>query len=265
MTTTPTDNNAPPLDAARSDHTSPITSPSDRRAATFHIVPRGLTIVWCLWLLGSWAVILPSHSEVNSARWMVFASMYGLLLLWPALRLSQDHYDRLAPDIANPARLLAWRAVFDWLTLIAVYQTVVWPLKLNAGWSMSQAWWVNATLAAWGLVIAVLVGWGSRARSGMVRSAVMLACLVVLLGEPLLRAVVSAGTPTDPAGVWTMRLSPLDIVWAMTESRSKFSAVPWTWHVGTVAGFAALAVIGLIATATPNASPADRKIKSQPD
>src|SRR5438046_758433 len=49
---------------------------------------RELVLGWCLWLLGSWGITL-WFQGVTQVRGMIYAAAAGMLLLWPAWRLSQ--------------------------------------------------------------------------------------------------------------------------------------------------------------------------------
>jgi len=56
---------------------------------------RHLLLFWCIWLLGSW---LPAFLDTNPVpiRWMAFAVIIGMMLLWPAYRLTQGAIDHRA-------------------------------------------------------------------------------------------------------------------------------------------------------------------------
>ena len=211
---------------------------------------------WCLWLLGSWGVILLLDSPVPAARWMVFAAMAGMMLLWPLLRLSQ------APAPAEEGRaaaLAARQALKDWLSLNLVFQAVAWPLQLTAGWRLSQTAWLSGAMAAWTLLSAALVAWGCRRTGPGARTAAMILCVLLLLGEPLALAGLNVlagyrGPGLTGAGhtggiSWPMYVSPIDALWAATDSRFNWDADRWGPRILGVGGAALLAWWGLARSA----------------
>ena len=67
-----------------------------------------------------------------------------------------------APRLVGGPRL----AIADWFALIVVFQAVIWPLRLSAGWSVTQTAWLDAAIAAWSLLVAAIVAVGGLARRG---------------------------------------------------------------------------------------------------
>jgi len=187
---------------------------------------RGLALGWSLWLLGAWAVTLAIDSTVPAVRWMVYAALMGLMLIWPMLRLSQRGTAALAGTL------------LDWVCLMLVFQAVIWPLRLSGDWTMPQTWWLNATMGAWSLLTGLVIAWGRRVDRGSIRTLAMVACVGLLLGEPALRA----STGIVSGDLW---LSPLGLVWQLTESPTHYVAQRWAMPVGS-AGAAALVGWGLL-------------------
>ena len=159
--------------------------------------------MWCLWLLGSWLASGSDGAQVASRR-MVFACLTGLMLMWPVLRLAQS----------SGRPLKAEAVLWDWFCLNLVMQAVIWSLHVSAEWSLAQAFWLDAACAGWSLLTGLLLLAGGGWTSAPGRVAALGLCVLLVLGEPLLMAVVSAGR----SGVlWVMWLSPIDTIWALTD------------------------------------------------
>jgi hypothetical protein len=177
---------------------------------------RYLVLGWGLWLLGSWTVTLSISPASVAARWMVFSSAVGLMVLWPLLRLSQD----IEPHIGVPQTL------WDWLCLNLAFQAAIWPLQVNISWSLWQVVWIDAAIAAWSLLTGALIATGIQWRSGIGRMFAMAMCLAMLLGEPLVIWLINLTRPGDPVG-WTLRISPLSALGDLTGGGPQ----NWTLHV----------------------------------
>ena len=109
---------------------------------------RLLVMGWCVWLLVVWAMLWTQMSVgLAAVRWLVFAGAVGMLLIWPAVRLSQ------------------WGAVgavlLDWAALNVIWQAVIWPLKEIARWPIEQVVWLSLAMAAWSLGTGALIGFGA--------------------------------------------------------------------------------------------------------
>lgn len=186
-------------------------SPAARRASGEGVGVRLVMLGWCLWLLGSWAVTLTLDSPVPAVRWMVFAVFTGLAVVWPVVRLSQD---------TRPGGGRVWTIVIDWVCLVLIFQAVVWPLSLVAGWTWQQALWIDAAITAWSLLMGAVVALGRLFASAVARGAAMAACLLLILGAPALRTIAGVGTPGQGgagAQEWTQGLEPLTLLWRLTQ------------------------------------------------
>ena len=189
-----------------------------------------ILLAWCFWLIGSWFVTIgPSAAEV-APRMMLIAATTGFLVLWPLVRLSQGSENPInrsrqnhesgglvfSRDAIWPVRLTAYQqTIRDWMGLFFVYQAVIWPLMLNAYWTMPQTIWLNATLGGWSLLIALILGWGLNRESGMGRTIAMVGCLLVVLGEPVIVGMV-CNVATEIDGLfWQTRFSPFIALWAL--------------------------------------------------
>ncbi len=149
-------------------------------------------------------------SPVVAFRWIVFAGMTGLMLLWPAYRLSGDRPPRIDPPHAIPSRVPGpvGTALFEWFCLMLVFQIVVWwpqvvvwslqwlpmpPTGTVSGWSVQQTAWLDGAIAIWSLITAAIVAQGCRSRSPRRRTLAMGLCILLVLGEPLLIALAASG------------------------------------------------------------------------
>ena len=159
-----------------------------------------------------------------ASRSMVFSCMIGLMLMWPVFRLCQNS------DRTISGESILW----DWLCLNMVLQAVIWPLHVTASWSVAQALWLIVALAGWGLltglVLLICGGW----TSSLGRAAGTVMCLLVIVGEPV---AMTALAGTRLLGPWSMRVSPIDTLWALTDRPAR------VWPM-QVLGVALAAIIG---------------------
>lgn len=170
---------------------------------------QGVVLAWTIWLGISWVMLLGAESYQPAARWMVFSSLAGMMGIWPAWRLSQG-------GGRGAWRQTAIQVFLEWLALAMVFQVVLWPLCANMDWKPRQTLVLDAAVAGWSLLTAALVALGCASRRGVVRTAVMAGCMVLLLGEPAGMALINVGAAGRTATTWTMRLSPLETIWALT-------------------------------------------------
>ncbi|MFI4860400.1 MAG: hypothetical protein ACIAXF_06940 [Phycisphaerales bacterium JB063] len=190
----------------------------------------GLRIViigWCFWLLGSWASSWLADTGLPRVRWMLFSGLLGMMLVWPAVRLSQPVHAR------EPGRGAA-QAFLDWLAMVLVFQAVIWSLRLIAGWTVARGYWLDAAFVSWTLLTAVVVAWGRTSSAGWVRTSAYAVCLGIVLAEPL--SLVLFGGPSPES----MRVSPLQTVWALTHLPAHASLSPWDQRIVVVGVSAAL-------------------------
>ena len=180
--------------------------------------PLGLVLLWCVWLLGSWVVSLWTDAAVQPAvRLMIFAAALGMLLLWPALRLSQA----LAQVRRRRARPAIYAAVlWDWTCLCLVLQVVIWPLYFSASWALSQAIWLDVVLLSWGLIVGLLIAVGLTLGTAAARLGAMLGCALLIFGEPAFIALTGRGGDR-------LHISPLHVLWDATGSHLKWHEAAW--------------------------------------
>lgn len=206
--------------------------PKRRRGLPDPFGLRALILVWCMWLLVSWSITLTIGATAHAVRWVVFSAALGMMGVWPAFRLGQDPIGGLAgygPGESGHVRpglrvLATW---LDWLCLVLVFQVVVWPLMLVGHWSWDQTLLLDAAVASWSLLTAVLVGLGRVLPVSGARFGAMLLCMLLLVGEPA--AVSFLGQGFDPVGAsgWQMRISPIQALWELTTTIRPYD--PWVW------------------------------------
>lgn len=211
---------------ALAESVRPATAGSSRRTRRGggRLGVRVLLVGWCLWLLGAWVVLwVVGGWTVPALRSMIFASTVGLLGLWPAVRLSQmtRRYPAIAPggmpetgDVtAREWGRACGGTLIDWVCLNLVFQIVLWPLQLAAGWQTVQTIWLAATVAAWSLLTGLLIAWGRGTDRGGWRMAAMLLCVGLVVVEPALWCL---GWMSGAMGMPMMRLSPIQSLWALS-------------------------------------------------
>jgi hypothetical protein len=223
--------------------------------------PRVLALVWMIMLMGVTALMFASLSDAffvstritrPAARAMLLATTAGLVLFWPAVRLSQ----RPAP---HPVR----GVLQDLFVLLVPAQAVIWPhaLRVLADWPFSVLTALAACTAAWALLIGGLVAMADASRgadgSGRLRWAWMLVVLAVVFlapGYAVATGLVVVTRADVPRPGWM--LSPLTSVLELTRERdttgtlTPVSGVHWRL-IGAVAcvGGALLCLAGASGTA----------------
>ncbi|MFW6059091.1 MAG: hypothetical protein ACODAQ_02855 [Phycisphaeraceae bacterium] len=194
-----------------------------------------VVLVWCLWLAGAWGVSMLLSSSVVAARWLVVTSVVGLMLVWPAARLSEGRERVTMPGV-----------LVEWLCLVLVFQAVIWPLRIISDWRMDQTAWLDGAVAAWSLLTAAVVAMGMQFRGAGARMAAMVLCVLVVLGEPMVLAL--AATVQGAGTLWEMRLTPLPTVWALAQPIADVSLGAWPARIMVVgvAAVAAWVAVGVV-------------------
>lgn len=172
---------------------------SQRIASTPAANQRLLVIYGCGWLLGSWCWMLWQDGAVGAVGWMILNAMIGLMLVWPAWRLSQA----AEPD-DSPTRIV----LMDWLYLQLLLQITLWPLRLTADWSLTHTACIALVLAIWPLATAGIVAWAWPREH---RWMGMAACVGLVLIWPMAEAW----------GIWPSSLagwSPLTLLWNLSQA-----------------------------------------------
>lgn len=207
---------------------------------------RGLVLGWCLWLIGAWLLLLLSIGWSPLAyRWMIFASMIGLMGMWPAARLSQDHRGPGARTVI----------FVDWLCMMLVFQAVLWPMQIVAKWSVEQTLVVNTAVGAWALLTGLIIAWGRSFGSGKIRTYAMLGCVGLLIAEPLLLGVAAFAQGHNWSQLPNLRLSPVQTIWELTSAPALYTRRPWADYTVAI-GAAALVGWCVLAVSVPRRSAA---------
>lgn len=172
------------------------------RDQTDSVFSRHLLLAWAGWLLGSWAVNLwidsPSPmstiSLVSIVRGMLQSILIGLVIVWPAWRLSKPRQRDAGTETAA-----------DMFLMLLVSQTIVWAMRMIVGWSVIQTATVIATIVVTGAAAAQMTWWGRLARTGSGRALALVGCALILGGGWLWTWVT--GQPVEPH--W----SPMATLW----------------------------------------------------
>lgn len=174
-------------------------------------------LAWTLWLLlafflnlyvdggldSTWAGSVNTRSHLDdkaraaipAARWMLQSALVGLMLIWPALRLSQRTPPM--PSLATAVELLG---------LLIVLQVVVWPIHLTRRvWSIEQAVAMDVALAFYATLAAVAVDVGRRGGHWR-RTGAMAACVAMALGGIVVAPAETSATPwhSPPLAIWSL-------------------------------------------------------------
>lgn len=190
---------------------------------------RGLVILWCVWVIVNWLIGTRLDHYIHATRWLMFACMFGLMIMWPAIRLCQDMDRRLAVS----------QVLWDWFSLNLAFQVAIWPMKVSAQWSVTQTLWIDAAMAAWSLLTGVILAAAMRRNSGGVRAAAMAGCVLLVFGEPVLAATVSMA---GPGWQWPILFSPVETLTFLTASPPRVAPAQ-------IVGIAFLAFAGWLAIA----------------
>lgn len=186
--------------------------------------PRVFALLWMLYLMGVTGVMFMSVSDAffvstsitrPAARGMMLATIVGIVLLWPAMRLSQ-----------RPAPRAVRSVLQDLFVLLVPAQAVVWPhaLRVLGDWPVQVLLGLVGVMTAWALVVGGLIALANAGRhAGRARGVWMLVVLGAVFLGPLAGGLTgpgaavagSSGEPARPA--WM--LSPLTAVLEITRNR----------------------------------------------
>lgn len=188
--------------------------------------PRVFALLWMIYLMVVTALMFASITGALSvsqtitrpaARVMLVATMFGIAIIWPMVRLSQR----------VPAQGTLASVLRDWVVIIVPMQAVVIPqmFPVLAGWSLGVVLAIDAFLCAWALVIAGLIAMsyrsiGERDHGGR-RVLWMLLILLVILAAPVYGMLSGAGAQLgirDARVGWLM--SPLTGIIELARDRN---------------------------------------------
>ena len=167
-------------------------------------LPRGLILLACLWISGSWlenigirTPIQPVAQEYTFSLQMLCCSlMIGIVVGWTLMRLSVTRFVR-------PIR----QSLLDIGVVTSGILVTIWPLRLLSTWSVEQTVLLSALLFGWTWLVGGVVCLGASSRSGLLRAALILSAFVLVGLEVVL--------PESGRLSWWR---PLDLVLRFTEA-----------------------------------------------
>ena len=201
-------------------------------------LPRGLVFGASVWIAASWLVSIgvrpplqpTSTAYTPAARMMIVALTIGIVIAWPLARFS----------LTSPKRPIA-AAMLDTVSLLALTQIVLWPLRLVTSWTVPRLSilaidLISVSVLVGGLI--ALLGWN---RSG--RTLAMIGLLAWLIGPPLIGLGLSE--PQSFAA-----LSPLVRAWSLGGG-GPAAIPPETWVQTAVVGGVGLILWSLAIRSAP--------------
>ncbi len=230
---------------AKPDHQSPALAPrpytlTSMAYPTAHIpsppilLPRGLILLACVWLIGSWLLSIgvrppvepSSASYTPGVRLMLVYIGIGLMIGWPLLRLSQSAVQR--PIV---------QTVLDLIVLVSLVQVVIWPLRLVTPWTLARTAALDATLVGWTVLGGAVVASAVGSRRAGVRNLAITACLAMcLLGPVVVFIAAFVGRPA----MQMMNIGPLTAVYHLAPGQGAAAPVtPTQWMVIAMPALAA--------------------------
>lgn len=160
-------------------------------------------LIWMLYLMGVTILMFSSFMNALSispgvtrpaAMRMVLATILGITLLWPAVRLAQQPSER-------PVR----HVLRDLFVLLVPAQAVIWPHAMGvlAGWPLELLCALCVAFAAWAMVTGGLIALADAGAMSLPRWVWMGCVLLIVFGVPLGGLVL-----TEPSGVRPDSLRP---------------------------------------------------------
>ncbi len=209
--------------------------PTAHTASPPILLPRGLILLACAWLIGSWLLSIgvrppvepSSASYTPSVRLMLVYIGIGLMIGWPLLRLSQS-------AVARPIM----QTVLDMIVLLSLIQVVIWPLRLVTPWTLSRTAALDATLVGWTVLGGAVVASAVGSRRAGVRNLAITACLAICLAGP---AVVVIAALVGPSAAQMMNIGPLTGVYHIAQGANAPVAARQWMMIGMPALAAGLA------------------------
>lgn len=186
-----------------------------------HLISRLLLLIWCIWLLGNWFI----HSRVESwigpqtMRWLVLSSLLGIMLIWPALRLTDP----------TPHQS-AWLTIGDLIGLLVIFQVIVVRLLLDwsggnlvrSSWSLPRAILIDAVVVTYAIIAAMWIDLGRRCGASG-RTLAMIGCVgSIFLGSAFV----------GPHSPGLLAISPIRSLWWLTGSMEFINPSPIAVRLG---------------------------------
>ena len=210
---------------------SPMTRPSAYINSPPLLLPRGLILLACVWLIGSWLLSIgvrppiepSSASYTPGVRLMLVYIGIGLMIGWPLLRLSQSAVQR--PIV---------QTLLDLIVLLSLIQVVIWPLRLVTPWTISRTAALDATLVGWTALVGAIIASAVGSRRAGVRNLAITAGLAMCLAGP---GVVVIAALAGRSAAQMMNVGPLTAVYDLARG----NAAPVTEQQWLVIAMPALA------------------------
>lgn len=181
-------------------------------------IPRGLVFVASGWITVSWIFAMglepplqPSSSVYTPAARMLLCSLViGGMVGWPLVRLCS----------AIPRRPIA-SALMDVVTLTALLQVLLWPLRLVTSWPIARTLLIDVHGIIWLLITGGVIAIAT-AKEGAIRIWMMLLLLTWLGLPPLL-------SNTFELPLIVAKISPLSHIWLLA-SGGPGAPPPGAWQ-----------------------------------
>ncbi len=205
--------------------------------------PRGLVLLSAVWIAVSWLVSfglrmplqISAGALTPGVRSMLICCALGALVAWPMLRLCQA-----------PSRTPVRSTLLDAATVLVLLQTVLWPLRLATTWVPARTALIDAVLAAQVLACCGIVSAALPWRSGLVRGAAMIGCLLVAAGLPSVMAALGFVDAAESLPRWIGGGFP-SMGDVMRATSSLPDAVAWRDAWIALAGGAVILCLGALA------------------
>ena len=180
----------------------------DQKASEIIPLPRGLILLSCLWITGSWIENIGIRTPIQpiaedysyGLRMLCSSMMIGITLGWPLLRLGVGRF-------IKPVRQTA----LDILVVVSGILVTVWPLRLLSTWTLEQTLLISGLLVNWTLLSGAIICLGAASRNGLAR-ALLIAGLFGFIG-------IGAMLPDAAALTWWR---PLDLMLQVTLPESAY-------------------------------------------
>lgn len=207
---------------------------------------RVLVLGWCVYLLVGWGGVLwltgwfPPRLPMGPIRWMNVLALVGVVVVWPAFRLSQSPRVRRVAEGAGSGgavgmgllpiagRFEVGLAVLDWVSLGVIWQAVWLTLWMRSDWGVWQAVLVDLAVLGPAAGVAALIAGSRQTRSGAMRLGAMGLCVAWLLAEPAWMVATRGG--------WMPQVTPIAVVWGLAGSGVETAARVRAWwpHVAAM-------------------------------
>lgn len=185
--------------------------------------PRTFVALWIVYLLAATVISIGALGAFGmlsldvyrpAARSLLVLTAIGIGVLWPMLRLSQEHP-------RQPMRSM----LVDFVVVVLPVQALLWPQALPwmANWSVPLVAGLAAVFAAWGALVSGILALYFAGPTRIARWAVML-FIVLIVGWAPMWSVTMGDSVFEPA--WRAMASPVTAPLALTKDRAEFGSPP---------------------------------------